>query len=121
MDPTPWLGCCPWESGLEVCDRSRNLCCPNLAHSSWTLQLSGSLVNALRAHRRRQAQTILEAGSNYDREVDLVFANDLGGLLDSRNMVNRYFKPALASAALSPEYRLYDLRHSHATLLLHEG
>ena len=86
-----------------------------------TLRVSTSLVDALRAHRARQAQTILEAGSHYDRDADLVFSNDVGGLLDPRNVVARYFKPALAAAKLSPSIRLYDLRHSHATLLLHEG
>jgi integrase len=86
-----------------------------------TLRLATALVNALRAHRGRQAQTILEAGPRYDRDADLVFANDVGGLLDPRNVVNRYFKPALARAGLSSEMRLYDLRHSHATLLLHRG
>lgn len=86
-----------------------------------TLRLATALTNSLRTHRGRQAQSILEAGATYDRAADLVFANDLGGVLDPRNVVNRYFKPALALAGLSPEIRLYDLRHSHATLLLHEG
>ena len=86
-----------------------------------TLQLSTSLVDALRSHRARQAQQILEAGTHYNRGADLVFPNDVGGLLDPRNIVNRHFKPALAAAKLSPAIRLYDLRHSHATLLLHEG
>ena len=85
------------------------------------LRLSASLVDSLRAHRGRQAQLILEAGPLYDRVADLVFANDLGGLLDPRNVVNRHFKPTLAHAGLSSSIRLYDLRHSHATLLLHEG
>jgi len=86
-----------------------------------TLSLASSLVELLRSHRARQAQLILEAGTAYDRLADLVFANDRGGILDPRNVVNRAFKPALARAGLPPEIRLYDLRHSHATLLLHEG
>lgn len=86
-----------------------------------TLALSRALTDVLRAHRARQAQHALGLGQGYDRAADLVFANDSGGLLDSRNVVNRYFKPALARAGLSSAIRLYDLRHSHATLLLHEG
>lgn len=86
-----------------------------------TLQLASGLIDSLRTHRARQATTMLEAGAGYDRAADLVFANELGGLLDPRNVINRYFKPALARAGLSPAIRLYDLRHSHATLLLHEG
>jgi integrase len=66
------------------------------------------------------ADGILEAGSSYDRGADLVCSNDVGGLVDPRNVVNRP-KPALARASLSRAIRRYDLRHSRATLLLHEG
>ena len=34
--------------------------------------------------RPRQAKVMLKSGLNYDREADLVFANELGGLLDPR-------------------------------------
>lgn len=33
------------------------------------------------------------------------------------HLTNRYYRPILKSAGL-PQIRLYDLRHSHATLLL---
>jgi len=85
------------------------------------IRLSAALVTALRAHRAVQAEEILAAGAAYDREADLVFATEQGHLLDSRNVINRHFKPALKRAGLSESIRLYDLRHSHATLLLHQG
>lgn len=38
-----------------------------------------------------------------------------------RNLTRRHFRPTLKSAKLSTELRLYDLRHSCATLLLSAG
>ncbi len=45
----------------------------------------------------------------------------MGGVLESRNITSRHFKPAVRAAGLSADLRLYDLRHTHATLLLAEG
>ena len=38
-----------------------------------------------------------------------------------RNLLSRHFKPILKRAGLSNSIRLYDLRHTCATLLLLEG
>ena len=57
----------------------------------------------------------------YARELDLVFANEVGGPLELRNLARRHLKPALEAAKLPDSFRLYDLRHTHATLLLAEG
>ncbi len=38
-----------------------------------------------------------------------------------RNLTRRHFKPILKRAELSETFRLYDLRHSCATLLLSAG
>jgi integrase len=48
-----------------------------------------------------------------------VFVNSVGGLLD-QSAVNRRFLAAMKRAGLSG-HRLYDLRHSFATLLLAKG
>jgi len=101
--------------GIQIVEQAKT------RSSRRTLGLAANLIESLRAHRASQAQTILEAGPKYDRDADLVFANDLGGPLDSRNVINRYFEPALEAAGLSTAIRLYDLRHSHTALLLHEG
>jgi integrase len=37
------------------------------------------------------------------------------------NLTKRHFKPPLKRAGLSQDFRLYDLRHSCATLLLADG
>jgi len=51
----------------------------------------------------------------------LVFATDEGGPLIPRNLLSRHFKPTLKRAGLTESIRLYDLRHSCATLLLAAG
>lgn len=48
---------------------------------------------------------------------DLVFCSEQGTPLSIPNLTYRYFRPILTQAKL-PRIRLYDLRHSCATLLL---
>jgi integrase len=48
----------------------------------------------------------------------LVFATSEGTPILRRNLVRRHFKPILKRAKLDQSIRLYDLRHSCATLLL---
>jgi integrase len=51
---------------------------------------------------------------------DLIFQGAARGPIHERNLVQRCFKPLLRRAGL-PNLRLYDLRHSFATLALREG
>ena len=63
----------------------------------------------------------LKLGSEYE-DHDLVFAAANGAPLDSRNLVSRHLKPILKKEKLpEKEIRLYDLRHTCATLLLAAG
>lgn len=48
-------------------------------------------------------------------------AQYIQSLLKRANLTNRNFKPALKRAGLPESIRLYDLRHSCATLLLAAG
>ena len=52
---------------------------------------------------------------------DLVFATATGQPLDENNLARRHFKPILRRAGLPGNVRLYDLRHTCATLLLAAG
>jgi len=52
---------------------------------------------------------------------DLVFATFEGAPHHSRNLARRHFLAILSSAKLPLDFRLYDLRHSYATLLLVAG
>lgn len=82
-----------------------------------SVPLPASLVQQLREHRAKQAQELLAIGIR----TDLVFSNSEGMPLLRRNVIKRYYKPALLAAGLNPEARLYDLRHTCATLLLAAG
>jgi integrase len=73
------------------------------------------LFSKLKEHRMRQLQEKLIAGSNW-QETGLVFTSRLGTPVDPRH-VKRYLDPLLKKAGL-PHYRVHDLRHFCASLLL---
>src|SRR5581483_8532548 len=81
------------------------------------------LPQSLRMHRRLQNELKLQLEAA-EREAfqknDLVFAASNGMPHAIRNLKQRHFKPILKRAEL-PMIRLYDLRHSCATLLLAAG
>lgn len=89
---------------------------PKTPKSRRTIPLSMPLVRALRSHRATQAQERLTAGTEY-QDHRLVFATPLGRPVDVQNLSRRHFKPIVKAIGL-PSLRLYDLRHSAATLLL---
>lgn len=62
----------------------------------------------------------MRLGSEYNNQ-DFVFATEAGEPLMSQNLSARHFKPALKRAELPTSVRLYDLRHTCATLLLLAG
>jgi integrase len=93
---------------------------PKTAHSRRSIPLPSSVVKALSSHKRRQAEERLKAGADY-QNYDLVFAAYEGTPIMIRNLVRRHFKPTLTRAKLPASLRLYDLRHTCATLLLSAG
>lgn len=93
---------------------------PKTSKSRRSIPLSESLLSALKQHRAKQGEYILQQGENYKR-LDLVFAGKPGTVLDRNSFVNRHFKKVLVKANLPKTIRLYDLRHTCATLLLLSG
>ena len=93
---------------------------PKTSRSRRTIPIPRSLVGELADHRRKQAESRLKKGADYQNN-DLVFASGEGTPILLRNLVRRHFQPLLTRAELSPSLRLYDLRHSCATLLLSAG
>ncbi len=83
------------------------------------IPLSDQPLEALQQHRRLQVQWRLKLGAVY-QDQELIFSNETGGFADSHNITGRHFKPILTRAGL-PALRLYDLRHSCATLLMASG
>lgn len=90
---------------------------PKTARSRRSIPLPFSVVRDLSEHKRRQAEERLKGGPSY-KALDLVFATSEGGPLLSQNLFRRHFKPILRRAGLPESIRMYDLRHSCATLLL---
>jgi integrase len=89
---------------------------PKTARSRRTDYLPRPLIEKLRAHKRRQAVERIKLGEAW-APFDLVFCSVEGTPLSVPNITYRYFRPIL-DAAEFPRIRLYDLRHSCATLLL---
>jgi integrase len=93
---------------------------PKTSRSRRTVPLPTTLVKMLIAHRRKQMAARLKAGVAY-KNNDLVFATGEGTPHNSRNLAQRQFQAILKKAELPLNFRLYDLRHSCATLLLMAG
>ena len=53
-------------------------------------------------------------------DLALIFPNESGEPIDHHNMMKRRFLPALKAAKL-PQIRFHDLRHTYASLLIHQG
>jgi len=53
-------------------------------------------------------------------ELGLVFPNEAGQPINHKNMVKRYFSPALCSAGIG-KIRFHDLRHTYASLMIEQG
>lgn len=92
---------------------------PKTARSRRSVWLPKTLLLKLVAHKRRQAESRLRLGTIWQSN-DLVFCSEWGTPHSIPNLTYRYFRPLLEKAEL-PRIRLYDLRHSHATLLLSEN
>lgn len=93
---------------------------PKTAKSRRSIPLSDALLSALKQHKVKQSEYILQQGEHYKR-LDLVFAGKPGIPLHRNSFVNRHFKRVLERANLPKTIRLYDLRHTCATLLLLSG
>jgi integrase len=94
-------------------------CEPKTAKSRRKIPLPKSVINELRAHRRKQGEERLKLGSAW-QNLDLVFPSEVGTPSTHSN-ITQVYKRVLRRAGLRTSLRLYDLRHTHATLLLKAG
>ncbi len=85
-----------------------------------SVSLMPEVVEALRAHRRRQAEERLRYSGLW-KDQDLVFPNKTGSPMDWDNITARNYKPLREAAGLPETTRFYDLRHTFATLMLEQG
>ena len=92
---------------------------PKTSQSRRTIPLPSFLLPRLAEHREKQREKLALLGLE-DGPDTLVFTSEVGGPLDPHNLSQRNFKSVLARAGL-PNIRLYDLRHTMATLMLIAG
>jgi len=115
---------------------------PKTSRGRRVVVIPAFVVEAIREHRKTQAKERLRVGSEYEKN-DLVFATQFGRPLDGANLSVRNFTRIMAAAGIGeweepkprapgkpgpapkprfrPAYRMYDLRHTAATLLLRAG
>jgi site-specific recombinase XerD len=76
-------------------------------------------VDALRAHKKRQAGERLAAGAEWS-DQDLVFCTRTGGALDAAN-VRREFRAVCKTAQIGEHWTPRELRHSFVSLMSSSG
>lgn len=89
---------------------------PKTARSRRRINLSPATVSALKSHRKRQLEERMAKAGLWE-DHNLVFPSSVGTQKSQRNL-NREFKAAAKRAGLPEHFKLYDLRHTCATLLL---
>jgi integrase len=94
---------------------------PKTSRSRRTVNLPDAAVRALRAHKVRQLEERLAAGSRWQDRTDfaLVFTSGIGTPYEPHGLHDD-FKRILIKAKL-PDIRFHDLRHSAASLMLAQG
>ena len=89
---------------------------PKTKNSRRTIHLTEASIRSLREHLARQVAQIERLRDLY-RDEGLVFASEVGTLMNPTNLRKRSFASLLKRAELQP-IRFHDLRHTCATLLL---
>jgi integrase len=91
---------------------------PKTPRSRRSLNLPAPVLIALRAHRRRQIEDRLQAGSTWV-DNDLVFCTTIGTAIDPSNLRREF--SAMTTAAGLGHWTPNELRHSAASLLSATG
>lgn len=91
---------------------------PKTKESRRTIPIPQDVLEALRRHKAGQSQEKLLLGQAY-QDKGLVFCQADGKPINPRNFA-RSFDRMLKRAGL-PHFRIHDLRHTTATLLLKQG
>jgi len=91
---------------------------PKTDRSRRTIDFPRFVADLLGSELRRVRELRTFAGASWT-ENDLLFPSQVGTPLEERNVLRRF--QAICNANDLPRLRLYDLRHTHASLLIHEG
>lgn len=92
---------------------------PKSEKSERTLELEPQIVAILKQWRKDQL--VERLGSKRYEDHNLVFCTPTGEPLYPTNVHRRHFKPIIKAAELNLTFRLYDLRHTFATLSIASG
>lgn len=87
---------------------------PKAYASRRSIDVPSFLLEMLKNHQLNQ---MVGLSTN---EHNLVFPNEAGSPMDCMNLINRIFKPVLKLADLPLRLRFHDLRHSYASMLIHQ-
>ena len=91
---------------------------PKTEKSRRTIDFPEFVRDALVEERRRLMELQALAGARW-QDDGLVFPSEIGTPLEERNVLRRFQN--ICKANELPKLRVYDLRHTHASLLIHEG
>jgi integrase len=89
---------------------------PKTTKSRRAVPVPVTILAKLKNHKKIQLEERLKVGSLWQNH-DLIFTTEIGSPIYTNNLRKRHFKPALVRAGLPLKVRLYDLRHTMATLL----
>ncbi|MBX3169288.1 MAG: site-specific integrase [Candidatus Eremiobacteraeota bacterium] len=114
-----------WETGEMMVDKAMTwpkgggwrIKAPKTELSRRKVVLSPTLLEDLRRHRTRQVELKLLMGPEWEDAGDFIFTNTFGRPLTVWTL-NYNYKAILKEAGLAETFRVYDLRHSAATLML---
>lgn len=91
---------------------------PKTEKSRRTIEFPAFVARVLTEQEHRVLESRALAGSKW-QEHGLVFPSEVGTPAEERNVLRRFQK--VCSDNDLPRLRVYDLRHSHASLLINEG
>jgi integrase len=84
------------------------------------IRLQNWVIARLKQLRELQATHSVVDPEQWAEAVDLIFVTEFGRPVNVNSLIYKHFKPILKRAGL-PNIRLYDLRHTAATLALTVG
>src|SRR5215469_2319189 len=91
---------------------------PKTEKSRRTIDFPEFAATMLTEERRAMIAARALAGDRW-QENGLVLPSEIGTPLEERNVLRRF--QSICEANELPKLRVYDLRHTHASLLIHEG
>lgn len=119
-----WDDIDPKEQTIQVIrslSRNMELVPPKTNAGKRLISIDEKTIEELKKHRTNQKRDKLKAGKAY-KDEGFVIATQIGTPVSHRNILRNWYritKPLFETKKLS-EIRLYDLRHTHASILLSE-